>query len=74
MEQYRNAKDDPTLRALLALFTSTDKIISRFQVQNGVAIALDEGGHELVRVPEREPLFIRPQVDQLYQIRRQNST
>lgn len=74
VEQYRNAKDDPTLRALLALFTSTDKIISRFQVQNGVAIALDEGGHELVRVPEREPLFIRPQVDQLYQIRRQNST
>ncbi|MFO0558578.1 MAG: 4Fe-4S dicluster domain-containing protein [Polyangiales bacterium] len=72
--QYRNAKEDPVLRGLFALFGSTDKIISKFSVQNDVAIAFDEGGHEIVRVPSKEPLIIRPQTDRLYQIRRQNST
>ena len=74
VQQYREAKEDPVLRGLFALFGSTDKIISRFRVQNDIAIAFDEGGHEIVRVPSKEPVIIRPATDRLYQIRRQNST
>jgi nitrate reductase beta subunit len=74
VRQYRGAKDDPVLRGLFALFGSTDKIIHRFQVANETAVAFDEQGRELVRVPAREPVFTRPAVDQLYQIRRQNTT
>jgi len=74
VRQYRNAKDDPILRGLFALFGSTDKIISTFQVQNEIAIGFDEQHNEIVRVPAKEPTFTRPATDRLYQIRRQNST
>jgi nitrate reductase beta subunit len=74
VRQYKEAKDDPILRGLFALFGSTDKIISKFRVQNEIAVAFNEAGDEIVRVPAKEPVFTRPEADRLYQIRRQNST
>jgi nitrate reductase / nitrite oxidoreductase, beta subunit len=71
---YREAREDPILSGLLVLLGSTDKIISKFSVQNEVAIAYDDSGHELVRVPVRERPIVRPAVDRLFQIRRENTT
>ena len=74
VQQYRNAKEDPILRGLFALFGSTDKILSRFRVENDIAKGFNERGEEVIRVPAREPVFTRPARDTLYQIRRSNST
>lgn len=71
---YRAAREDPVLKGLLVLLGSTSKIISKFSVQNDTAIAFDDSGTELVRVPVREPVIIRPPTDRLYQIRRENTT
>ncbi len=74
VRQYKAAKDDPVLRGLFALFGCTDKIISSFRVEGDIAIAFDEQRNELVRVPAKEPFFTRPASEQLYQIRRSNTT
>ncbi|MCS6799864.1 MAG: dehydrogenase [Myxococcota bacterium] len=71
---YREAREDPVLRGLLVLFGSTNRIVWRFRVQNDVAVAYGEDGSELVRVPVTEPVVVRPAMDRLYQIRRENTT
>jgi nitrate reductase beta subunit len=55
---YRNAKEDPDLSGLLALFGSTEAVVPRWRRTGDNVIGMDENGKELVRVPAREPLRV----------------
>ncbi len=65
VETYQAARKDPghPLAGLLALFGCTPRTIERFQVAGGEAVALTAAGEEVVRVPVREPVFVRPAFD-----------
>jgi nitrate reductase beta subunit len=73
VDAYRGAKTDPLLQGLFSLFGSTPGTIAKFKVQGETAIAFDEKKKELVRVPLREPVAVRPAFDRLYQIGRLNT-
>ncbi len=60
---YRNAPNDPDLAGLLALFGSTERIVPRFRRAGDVMIGLEENGTEIVRVPLREPTYVRAALD-----------
>lgn len=68
VEMYKNAGKDKTLVALLMLFGSTGKIVRSFDVQGdletGHCIGYDERGHEIIRVPIKEPIVIREKRDE----------
>jgi len=59
VETYKNIKDDQTLKGLLVLFGSMEKILHSFKVDDEDAYGYDEKGHEVIRVPVTEPIFIR---------------
>jgi nitrate reductase beta subunit len=63
LETYRNAKEDRTLTALLSLFGSTPKTIHRFKVIGDSVAGYDEKGAEFIRVPVREPIWVRAKRD-----------
>ena len=42
------------------LFGATERIISTFDVKDGIARGFDEQGKEIVAVPLREPEVVRP--------------
>jgi nitrate reductase beta subunit len=71
---YRNASNDRTLAGLFALFGSTERTIPYFRVQGDLAIALDDGRKEIMRVPIYEPVYVRAAEDRVYQIMRSNTT
>jgi nitrate reductase beta subunit len=60
---YRAAREDRTLQALLALFGSTPKTIHRFKVHGDDVAGYVEKGEEIVRVPIKEPVWIRAAAD-----------
>ncbi|MFN0138736.1 MAG: 4Fe-4S dicluster domain-containing protein [Pyrinomonadaceae bacterium] len=72
VEVYRNAPNDPDLTSLLGLFGSTAHIVRKWKRIGDKAIGMDENGKELVNVPFREPVHVRPAYDKLYQITRTN--
>ena len=72
MKTYRNAMNDAGLAALLCLFGSTEMVVSRFRRQGDVISGNDDKGAELVRVPMREPIHVRPAVDPKNQLVRIN--
>ncbi len=72
MKTYRNAMNDPDMASLLCLFGSTEMVVSRFRRQGDQAVATDERGSELVRVPLREPIHVRPAADLKNQLVRIN--
>jgi nitrate reductase beta subunit len=72
IETYRNARHDPTLAGLLALFGSTEAVIDRFKRSGDDMIGYDEGGAEVVRVPRREPLHVLNGYDPKYGVVRSN--
>jgi nitrate reductase beta subunit len=72
IETYRGAADDPDLAGLLSLFGSTDRIVPRWRRRGDVVVGLDEDGEELVRVPLREPVFIRRAFDAAHGVPRTN--
>jgi nitrate reductase beta subunit len=57
IERYQQLKNDPVAQGLLCLIGSTDRIMHKFTVNNGVAAGFDDGGTELVKVPVTEPVF-----------------
>jgi len=59
IETYQAAAEDPVLVALLALFGSTPKTIHRFKVIGDKVAGYDEKGDEIVRVPVKEPVWVR---------------
>jgi nitrate reductase beta subunit len=72
MKAYRNAMNDPDLASLLCLFGSTEMVVPRFRRQGDLAIGSDEKGAEIVRVPLREPVHVRPAFDAKNQLVRIN--
>ena len=72
VEVYRNAPNDQDLTSLLGLFGSSEKIMRKWKRVGDKAIGMDENGKELVNVPFKEPVHIRPAFDKLYQITRTN--
>jgi nitrate reductase beta subunit len=69
---YRNAGQDPDLAGLLALFGSTESVMPRWKRSGDTIFGLDESGKELVRVPMREPVLIRPAIDTARNVARTN--
>ncbi|MEW5978823.1 MAG: 4Fe-4S dicluster domain-containing protein [Acidobacteriota bacterium] len=69
---YRNAPNDDDLSGLLCLFGSTEMVVPRWKRQGETVTGSDERGTTLVSVPLREPVFVRPAYDRLYQITRVN--
>lgn len=67
VNKYRNAYEDKNLVGIMVLAGSTDRIIDTFKVEgdikNGYAYGYDENGIEVVRVPLKEPIFIRDEYD-----------
>ncbi len=72
VEVYRNAPNDQDLTSLLGLFGSTEAIVRKWKRVGEKAIGMDENGKELVDVPFKEPVHIRPAYDKLHQITRTN--
>jgi nitrate reductase beta subunit len=71
---YRQASGNKQLLAALLLFGSTPDIIYRFRAEGRYAIGYDEKGAELVRVPLREPIFLRVAYDDQHKTHRTNIT
>lgn len=72
IQTYRRAPDDLDLAGLLSLFGCTDRVVPRWRRQDDWISALDDNGRELVRVPLREPVFIRQAFDTKHQVMRSN--
>ncbi len=72
VKTYREAARDADLAGLLCLFGSTEMLVSRFRRQGETVIGADDKGAELVRVPLREPVVVRPARDPRTQIVRIN--
>ena len=72
VKAYREAADDQDLAGLLGLFGSTEKVVPRWKQEGDWTIGLDERGQEIVRVPLREPVYIRGAYDEKHQIARVN--
>lgn len=73
IESYKKLKDDPITQGLLVLIGSTDHIIDRFKVDEGMAYAYDEKGKEIVRVPVTEPFNVRTAWDEKLLVIRTNT-
>lgn len=71
---YKEANQDLRLIAILMLMGCTDKIIHSFDMKgdlsNGYASGYDEEGKEVVRVPLREPIYIRKEYDEKRKVHR----
>lgn len=63
VKTYRNACNDLTLKGLLVLFTSMEKIIHRFKVGGDYAYGYDQKGTQVIRVPVTEPIYVREAFD-----------
>lgn len=72
VETYRSAANDLDLAGLLGLFGCTDRVVSQWRRQDDWVAALDEDGKEIVRVPLKEPVYIRQAFDTKLQVARTN--
>ena len=73
IQAYKNAKDDRTLKGLMVLFGSMEKVLHAFKVDKGSAYGYDEKGNEVVRVPVTEPVYIREFYDKKLHAYRHNT-
>ncbi|MBI3978329.1 MAG: dehydrogenase [Chloroflexi bacterium] len=74
IDTYRKAKDDPELLGVFLLMGATDRWIEKFRVRDGFAYGYDAAGAEIVRVPLKEPIYIRPLQDPVHKVYRHNIT
>lgn len=76
IEAYLKGKDDFELLALLHLFGDTKEIIESFKAfpGTGEAAGYDGKGREIVRIPVKEPDYLRPFYDAARQVYRHNIT
>ncbi len=74
IESYLKGKEDPELLGLLHLFGDTKEIIETFKVFPGPqeAAGYDKKGREIVRVPFKEPDYLRPFYDAQVGVYRHN--
>jgi nitrate reductase beta subunit len=73
IETYRGAADDADLAALFCLFGSTERVVPRWKRSGDVVIGFEEDGTEIVRVPVREPVFVRQAFDAARKVVRTNT-
>ena len=73
LDRYRRLASDPVAQGLLVLMGSTDRIIHRFDVKDGVARGFDEPGALVVSVPVTEPLYERAAWDSSLGVVRNNT-
>jgi len=71
---YRKVMNDPKLLGALLLFGATMTITHKYKVEGNQAIAFDASGAEIVRVPLREPIHLRPAFDAERKTHRTNIT
>jgi nitrate reductase beta subunit len=74
IETYRAVEDDEQLLGVFLLLGSTDKWIDKFRVRDGQAFGYDSKGAEIVRVPLKEPTYVRPFFDASRNVYRHNIT
>jgi nitrate reductase / nitrite oxidoreductase, beta subunit len=72
VKSYRAAADDADLGGLLGLFGCTERVVPRWRRQGDSVIGAQENGDEIIRVPLREPVFVREAFDKKYQVTRTN--
>jgi len=63
LKTYRQAAEDRTLAALLSLFGCTYQTIHTFKVHGDQVAGYDEKRKEIVRVPVKEPVWVRAPLD-----------
>jgi nitrate reductase beta subunit len=73
IETYRNGPNDPDLQAILALFGSTERIVPRWKRKGDMVFGYEEDGTEILRVPVREPVHVRPAFDPRLKVLRVNT-
>jgi nitrate reductase beta subunit len=73
IDTYRGAPDDPDLAGLFCLFGATERVVPRWKRTGDTVIGLEEDGTEIVRVPLREPVFIRRAFDAARGVTRTNT-
>ncbi|MFZ5509571.1 MAG: 4Fe-4S dicluster domain-containing protein [Pseudomonadota bacterium] len=74
VQTYRKASQDQKLLGALLLFGATADVIHHYKVEGRHTIGYDEKGAEMVRVPLKEPTFLRVAYDDRYQSHRSNMT
>ena len=72
VKTYREANEDPDLQALLCLFGCTERIIAYWKRQGNTVIGMGEDQREIVRVPVKEPVYVREAFDLKYGTARLN--
>ncbi len=72
VQTYRAAAGDPDLAGLLGLFGSTQRIVPRWKRQGDTILGLEESGDEIIRVPLREPVYVREALDTTHGVVRTN--
>ena len=72
IETYRQAAEDADLAGLLCLFGATERVVPRWKRSGDVVVGMEESGEEIVRVPLREPTFIREAFDAARAVARTN--
>jgi nitrate reductase beta subunit len=72
VETYRGSADDPDLAGILSLFGCSPRVMPRWKRQGDSVLGLTEAGEEIIRVPLREPLYIRQAFDSAEGVTRTN--
>jgi nitrate reductase beta subunit len=76
VETYKAALagEDKELSAVLKLNLATDRIISRFKIENDTIMGFDVDDVEVARVPLKEPAIVRPEFTSGLDVYRYNTT
>jgi nitrate reductase / nitrite oxidoreductase, beta subunit len=74
IDTYRRAHEDPKLLAAMLLFGATSEIIHHFAIEGGTVIGFNDKRAEVVRVPMKEPTYIREAYDARFDTWRTNVT
>ncbi|MBI2890347.1 MAG: dehydrogenase [Nitrospirae bacterium] len=74
VDTYRKAKDDKELLAALLLFGSSDQTMTSFKRDGDAVLGYNAKGEQVVRVPFKEPVYIRPYFDEKNNVYRHNIT
>ena len=73
IETYKKCPSDPDLAGLLSLFGSTERIVPRWKRQGDTILGFEEDGTEIIRVPIKEPIYVRAAFDAARGVTRTNT-
>ena len=66
--------EDPELKGVLMLMGATERWVDKFRLQGDYVYGYDAQGNEIVRVPLKEPIYLRPVYDRQFTVYRHNIT